>query len=91
VAARIEVDGKTSVPDEIITRAFHPGVPGWEPVVSVSALRRGRGGADPHIWLSPVDAEQLAAILGLIDDWDQFRALLAGIRKAAAQVREGSQ
>lgn len=85
---RIEVDGKTSLPDEIITRAFHVGDPRWEPVVSVAAIRRGTGAKDPNIWLSPADAKDLAAIIDMIDDWDQVRQLIAAIRQAAAQITE---
>jgi hypothetical protein len=91
---RIEVvtGAASSLPDEITARAFHPGDPRWAagPVVSVSALRRGTGAGDPHVWLSPGDAEQLAVILGLIDDWDQLGRLVAAIRAAAAQATEGS-
>jgi hypothetical protein len=88
---RIELPGtgKTSLPDEIWTRAFHPGHPGWEPVVSVSALRHGAGAEGPHVWLSPGDAKQLAAIIDMIDDWDQVSRLVAAIRQASADITQG--
>ena len=91
---RIELPGtgRTSLPDEIITRAFHVGDPRWEPVVSVSALRRGTDHAeDPQIWLSPADAKQLAAIIDMLDDWDEVRGLVAAIRQAAADITDGGQ
>jgi Domain of unknown function (DUF6907) len=90
-ATRIEVDGKTSIPDDIITRAFHAGYPGSEPVVSVAVFQRGAGPENPQIWLSPDDAKHLAAIIGAIDDWDQLSRLAAAIRQAAAQITEAGQ
>ena len=92
-ATRIELPGtgKTSLPDEIITRAFHPGHPRFEPVVSVSALQHGTGTENPQIWLSPADAKVLAGIIDMIDDWDQVRRLVAAIRQAAAQITEAGQ
>ena len=90
---RIELPGtgKTSLPDEIITRAFHVGNPDWEPVVSVWAIQHGAGTENPQIWLSPADANTLAAIIDMIDDWDQVNRLVAAIRQAAAQITEAGQ
>ena len=85
---RIELPGtgKTSLPDEIITRAFHVGDPRGEPVVSVAGFRHGPDTRDPQVWLKPSDAGELAAILDMLEDWDQVLALAAAIRKAAADI-----
>ncbi|MDE3077784.1 MAG: hypothetical protein KGJ86_20375 [Chloroflexota bacterium] len=89
---RVELPGtgKTSAPDLIIIRAFHPGHPSREQVVSIAAYQHGPDAKDPHVWLTPADAVQLAAIIDMIDDWDQLRRLLAAIRQAAAQITEAS-
>ena len=69
--ADIEVRGATGMPDKVITRAFHVGSPGFEPVVSVASIRYGTGDQDPQAWIPPHEAVALARIIDMLDDWDQ--------------------
>ena len=55
------------------------------------AIQHGAGTENPQIWLSPADANTLAAIIDMIDDWDQVNRLVAAIRQAAAQITEAGQ
>jgi hypothetical protein len=84
--ADIEVLGVTGLPDKIITRAFHVGHPGFDPVVSVASVRYGTGGQRPQAWIPASEAVALAGIIDMLDDWDQVRALVAAIRQAAAAI-----
>ncbi len=48
----------TSLPDLIVTRAFHVGNPDWEPVVSVAAVQHGTDGRGPAgLASAPSDAK----------------------------------
>ena len=89
--ADIEMLGVTGLPDKIITRAFHVGHPGFDPVVSVASVRYGTGGQRPQAWIPASEAVALAGIIDMLDDWDQVRALVAAIRQAAAQITDGGQ
>jgi hypothetical protein len=56
----------------------------------VTAFRHGRKGEAPDLRLSARDAKYLAAIIDMLDDWDEVCGLVAAIRKAAAEITENS-
>jgi hypothetical protein len=91
---RVDVPGKVKgIPDVIFTRAIHPGWPDCEPQVAVSATRQGTDGPGPNAWISPRDAEDLAAIVEMLAKASpaQHRLLAAAIRQAAATITEAGQ
>jgi hypothetical protein len=89
--ADIELTGKTSAPDKITARAFHVGDPRFEAVVSVAALRHGTDGQQPHLWLTPGDAGDLAGLVDMLAGATpaRHRELAAAIRRAAAVITDG--
>jgi hypothetical protein len=70
----------------ISARAAHPGSAADRAEVSVTACRHGGRGEVPDLRLSARDAKHLAAIIDMLDDWDEVRGLVAAIRKAAADI-----
>ena len=54
----------------------------------MASVRYGTGGQRPQAWIPASEAVALAGIIDMLDDWDQVRALVAAIRKAAADITE---
>lgn len=75
----------------ISARAAHLGSAADQAEVSVTAFRHGCKGEAPDLQLSARDADHLAAIIDMLDDWDEVRELVAAIRQAAADITEASQ
>jgi hypothetical protein len=83
-AAAIELPGTGWVS----VRAAHLGSAADRAEVSVSAFRHGGPGGTAYLRLTGRDAEALAVIVDMLDDWDEVRALIAGLRKAAADITD---
>jgi hypothetical protein len=81
-AVTIELPGT----GRIGARAAHPGSASDRAEVSVTAFRHGGKGEAPDLRLSARDAKYLAAIIDMLDDWDEVRGLVAAIRQAAADI-----
>jgi hypothetical protein len=81
-AVTIELPGT----GRISARAAHPGSAADRPEVSVTAFRHYGKGEAPDLRLSARDAKYLAAIIDMLDDWDEVRGLVAAICQAAAQI-----
>lgn len=81
-AVTIELPGT----GRISARAAHLGSAADRAEVSVTAFRHGRRGEAPDLRLGARDAKHLAAIIDMLDDWDEVRGLVAAIRKAAADI-----
>ena len=87
IRVTIDVPGKSAcLKDQIVAGPVHDGAERGAPHVGVLAIRYGRDDQDPQVLLKPGDAEDLAAILDMLDDWSQVRELVAAIRKAAAGI-----
>ena len=85
----IEVPGKgATLKDLIVAGPVHDGTERGASRVGVLAIRYGRDDQDPQVLLKPGDAEDLAVILDMLDDWSQVRELVAAIRKAAADITD---
>ena len=78
-AVTIELPGT----GRISTRAAHLGSASDRAEVSVTAFRHGGKGEAPDLRLNARDAKYLAAIVDMLDDWDEVRGLVAAIRQAA--------
>jgi hypothetical protein len=83
-AVTIELPGT----GRISARAVHLGSASDRAEVSVTAFRHGGKGEAPDLRLGARDAKYLAAIIDMLDDWDEVRGLVAAIRKAAAQIAD---
>lgn len=85
---RIEVPGAlTFTPDLIAVCANRDGEPGGGRArILLNCIRYGPGRGNAHLFIEPGDAEVLAAVLDMLDDWSQVRELVAAIRKAAASI-----
>ena len=89
IRVTIEVPGRSAyLEDQITAGPVHDGAERGAPHVGVFAIRYGRDDQDPQLLLKPGDAEDLAAILDILDDWSQVRELAAAIRKAAAGMTD---
>jgi hypothetical protein len=87
IQTTIEVPGKSAtLKDQIVAGAVHDGSERGAPHVGVLAIRYGRDDQDPQVLIKPGDAEDLAAILDMLEDWSQVRELAGAIRKAAADI-----
>jgi hypothetical protein len=84
MAVTIELPGT----GRISARAAHLGSAADRAQVSVTAFRHGSRGEVPDLRLSARDAKYLAAIINMLDDWDEVRGLVAAIRKAAADITD---
>jgi hypothetical protein len=82
VAVTVELPGT----GRISARAAHLGSTADCAEVSVTAFQHGSKGEAPDLRLSAHDAKHLAAIIDMLDDWDEVRGLAAAIRKAAADI-----
>jgi hypothetical protein len=81
-AVTIELPGT----GRISVRAAHLGSASDRPEVSVTAFRHGGKGEASALRLGARDAMHLAAIVDMLDDWDEVRGLVAAIRQAAADI-----
>ena len=81
-AVTIELPGT----GRISARAAHPGSASDRAEVSVTAFRHGGKGEAPDLRLSARDAKYLAAIIDMLDDWDEVCGLVAAICQAAAHI-----
>jgi hypothetical protein len=87
IRTTIEVPGRSAhLKDQIVAGPVHDGTERGAPHVGVLAIRYGRDDQDPQLLLKPGDAEDLAAILDMLDDWSQVGELVAAIRKAATDI-----
>ena len=81
-AVTIELPGT----GRISARAAHLGSAADRAEVRVTAFRHGGKGEAADLRLCAHDAKHLAAIIDMLDDWDEVRGLVAAIRKAATDI-----
>ena len=86
---RIEVPGADGIPERVIVAPVHLGSADASSEINVYGTG---GGVPPNLWLTPRDAEQIAALVDAIVTATraQRRALAAAIRQAAADITDES-